>query len=95
MECFDQLIQTLNYLLRWVLPFMTPVREFINAERVAEANYLAALKQRQIRSNLDLWEVGRTKAGRVQFSSKTDIPLALVTSLVHKADKRVLRIQRN
>lgn len=83
---FDQLVQTLNYVLRWVLPFKTPVREFIDIDRAAEAEYLEVLKQRRIGSNLDVLEMGRTRAARLQFSSMTCIPFAFVTSLVHKAD---------
>lgn len=83
---FDQLIQTLNYLLRWVLPFKTPVREFVEADRAVTAGYLAALKQQRIGSNLDLLEAGRAPAGRARLSSAAGIPPAFLTALVHKAD---------
>jgi len=83
---FDQLVQTLNYLLRWVFPFKNPVREFIDPDRVIEANYLDLLKQHKIGSNLDLLETGRTNAGRFQLSSVTEIPLLFVTGIVHRAD---------
>jgi hypothetical protein len=83
---FDALIQTLNYLMRWVLPFKTPAREFIHVDQPEELKYLEALKKRSIGSNLDLLEVGRTKAGRDLLAKKTAIPLVYVTSLVHKAD---------
>jgi len=83
---FDHLIQTLNYLLRWVLPFTTPLREFIDPDNKVEAQYLAALKKQQLASNTDLLEVGRTSAGRVRLSSATGIPVAFVTALVHKVD---------
>jgi len=83
---FDRLIQTLNYLLRWVLPFKTPLREFIDADGDIDVKYLEALKILEIRSNLDLLEIGRTKAGRVQLADANGIPLAFVTGLVHEAD---------
>jgi hypothetical protein len=83
---FDQLIQTLNYLLRWVLPFRTPLREFVDADDGVDAKYLEALKKQKIGSNLDLLEVGRTKTGRVQLARTTGIPVAFVVALVHKAD---------
>ena len=47
---FDQLIQTLNYLLRWVLPFRTLMREFIDADNALDAKYLEALKKKKIGS---------------------------------------------
>jgi hypothetical protein len=83
---FDCLIQTLNYLLRWVLPFKTPVREFIDRDCVAEAKSLEVLKQHKVGSNLDLLAVGLTKATRLQFSCTTGIHVTFVTALVHKAD---------
>jgi len=83
---FDQLIQTLNYLLRWVLPFRTHMREFIDADNDVDAKYLEALKKQKIGSNLDLLQVGRTEVGRVQLASSTEIPVAFVIALVHKVD---------
>jgi hypothetical protein len=83
---FNQLIQTLNYLLRWVLPFKTPIREFIDVGRVIEMKYLDSLKQHKIGSNLDIIDVGRDKAGRKKLSNITNIPQAFIMSLVHKAD---------
>jgi hypothetical protein len=83
---FDPLLQTLNYLLRWVLPFKTPVREFIDVDHVAEVKDLAVLKQHGIGSNLDLLAVGQTRADRLQFSRMTGVRIAFVTALVHKAD---------
>lgn len=83
---FDQLIQTLNYLLRWVLPFKTPVREFVNVDRIEELKYLEVLKRHSVGSNLDLLEACQTKASRLHFSKMTGIPIAYVTALAHKAD---------
>jgi len=83
---FDQLIQTLNYVLRWVLPFRTSLREFVDTDNDVDAKYLEALKKQKIGSNLDLLEVGRTEVGRVQLASSTEIPVAFVIALVHKVD---------
>jgi hypothetical protein len=83
---FDPLIQTLNYLLRWVLPFRTPIREFIDVDTQAGAELLAALKGQGIKSNLDLLEVGRTEAGRVQLASTARIPAAELLALAHRVD---------
>jgi hypothetical protein len=83
---FDQLIQTLNYLLRWVLPFKTPIREFIDVNSVTEMKYLNSLKQLKIGSNLDIIDIGRDKAGREKLSSITEIPPAFIMGLVNKAD---------
>jgi hypothetical protein len=83
---FDQLIQILNYFLRWVLPFKAPLREFIEADRDLDVEYLEALKKQKIGSNLDLLNAGRTEAGRIEISSTTGIPIAFVIALVHKVD---------
>jgi hypothetical protein len=83
---FDALIQTLNYLLRWVLPFKTPLREFIDVDHEADLQVLEALKKAKIGSNLDLLEAGRTEAGRVQIARDAQAPVAFVITLVHRAD---------
>jgi hypothetical protein len=83
---FDALIQVLNYLLRWVLPFKTPLREFIDTDKGEEIKFLEALKKQRISSNLDLLEAGRTGAGRAQLARTLEMPPDFVTALVHKAD---------
>jgi len=83
---FEQLILILNYILRWVLPFKTPIREFIDMDNDLDARYLDALKKQKIGSNLDLLEAGWTEAGRDQLMSATGIPPAFIIALVHKAD---------
>jgi hypothetical protein len=83
---FDRLILVLNYLLRWVLPFKTSLREFIDVNRDVEARYLGALRKQKITSNLDLLEAGRTDTGRVQLVNTTGIPMAFVIVLVHRVD---------
>jgi hypothetical protein len=83
---FDPLIETLNYLLRWVLPFSAPLREFMDVDRDVEAGSLEALKKQGIRSNLDLLEAGRTQAGRVRLAGASGVPVVSLLALVHRAD---------
>jgi hypothetical protein len=83
---FDGLLRLLNYLLRWVLPFKTPLREFVDLEGEAGARLLTALAAQGIKSNLDLLEAGRTVAGRAQVSSGAGVPQAELLALVHRAD---------
>lgn len=83
---FDPLIQTLNYLFRWVLPFRAPVRELIDLDDAAQAGFLPVLKQHHLSSNLDILEAGRTRAGRARLARATGLPVAWVTRLVHRAD---------
>ena len=83
---FELLIETLNYLFRWVLPFKAPVREFVDAGDAADARCLAALKQQKIGSNLDLLEAGRTQVGRVRLASTAEMPEAHILALVHRVD---------
>ena len=61
---FDELIETLNYLFRWVLPFMTPVREFIDLNNETDRSYFEILKEKKLGLNLDILEQGRTRDGR-------------------------------
>jgi Domain of unknown function (DUF4332) len=83
---FDPLIETLNYLLRWVFPFKAPLREFIDVDTQAGAEQLQALRKQGIKSNLDLLEVGRTEARRVQLVSITGTSAAELLALVHRVD---------
>jgi hypothetical protein len=83
---FDQLVQTLNYLLRWVMPFRTPLREYMHVDTDVESRQLEELKKQQIGSNLDLIEIGRSEAGRLQLASATQIPVDSILALVHRVD---------
>jgi hypothetical protein len=83
---FNELIETLNYLFRWVLPFITPVREFVDVNDDTQKAYLEALKKKKYGSNLDLLEHGRTKAGRDRLCDATGIPESFLIELVHRAD---------
>ncbi len=83
---FNELIGTLNYLFRWGLPFMTPVREFIDENNETDRAYYEILKERKLGSNLDLLERGRKVDGRIKLSQTTGIPESFITGLVHKAD---------
>ena len=83
---FEALVLVLNYLLRWVLPFRTPLREYIDVDDDQGTSHLEALKAHKIRSNLDLLETGRTEPGRAALVSTTRIPAADVIALIHKAD---------
>jgi len=83
---FDQLIQVLNYLFRWVLPFKTPLRELIDTDNAVDLRYLEVLKKQKIGSNLDLLDIGRTNAGSGQLARTVGIPIGFVTALVHRAD---------
>ncbi len=83
---FSELIETLNYLLRWVLPFACPVREFIDVKNSIQMAYLEILKREKLGANLDILERGRTQSGRNSLVKDTGIPKAFITDLVHKAD---------
>jgi hypothetical protein len=83
---FDHLIELLRYLLRWVLPFETSLRELIDPDDDVGAKRLAALRKQKIRSNLDLLEAGRTALGRARLARAPKIPPARLLALVHRAD---------
>lgn len=84
--CFEALIQTLNFLFRWVLPFKCSVKELVDT--VNETNMVAVevLKKYKIRSNLDVLEACRTRASRSKLARKTGIAETFILGLVHRAD---------
>jgi len=83
---FDELIETLNYLLRWVLPFRIPVRELLEVEHESQLQLLQVLKRHKLGSNLDILERLRGKGDRFVFSEETGIPETSLLDLVHRAD---------
>lgn len=83
---FAELIETLNYLLRWVLPFPTPLRDFFDTNDAMQMAYFQALKQQHINTSLDLLEQGRTPVQRLRLAEKSAIPFDFLLRLVHQAD---------
>ena len=83
---FAELIETLNYLLRWVLPFPTPLREFFDTADPTQMAYFQALKAQGLTTNLDLLEHGRRAAQRAALAQGTGIPPTFLLRLVHQSD---------
>jgi hypothetical protein len=83
---FEEVIQVLNYLLRWALPFYTASRELLDHEDAQEMANYAILKQHRIMCSFDLLEQGRTGADRQVLMQQTGLPKEFVSSLVQRAD---------
>lgn len=83
---FEALIQVLNYLFRWVLPFKIPLKELADISPHAQTTHMKILKDRGIRSNLDVLETFRTNKSRQRFSTETGIEENYVLELTHRAD---------
>ena len=83
---FVDLIEVLNYLFRWALPFKCPVKELVDTIAEADKTHLDALKQQKIRSNLDVLKALRTQSGRAYFASETGLSERFLLQLVHRAD---------
>jgi hypothetical protein len=83
---FEALIQILNYLFRWVLPFKCPVKELVEVDDNVSTAYLETLKKYKIRSNLDVLENCSTKGSRANLVGETGIPETFILDLAHRAD---------
>jgi len=83
---FEELIQTLNYLFRWVLPFKLYLRELIDVDNNAHLAHLETLKQHKLKSNLDMLEHCRTRTGRTELSRATGISETFILDLANRAD---------
>lgn len=83
---FEALLQVLNFLLRWVLPFEAPLRQFIDTEDESECKLLAELKELGITTNLALLEAGRKPGGRAKLVKATKGGVRRITAWVHRAD---------
>ena len=83
---FEELIQTLNYLFRWVLPFKLYLRELIDVDNDTHIEHLKTLKQHKLKSNLDMLEHCRTKTGRTELSRATGVSGTFILDLANRAD---------
>jgi len=84
---FQDLISTLNYIFRWVLPFKNVyLRQLVDESNAVEVDYVKRLSEHNIRFNLDILEHGRTNKGREKLSEETGIPEAFILDLVNRAD---------
>ncbi|MFC1724905.1 hypothetical protein ACFL4T_04700 [candidate division KSB1 bacterium] len=83
---FEMLIQLLNFLFRWVLPFKCTVKELVETISKPDKDYLPILKELKIRSNLDILEKFRTRKSRSLLSIETGIKEIFILELTHRAD---------
>ncbi|MFW9921021.1 MAG: DUF4332 domain-containing protein [Candidatus Thorarchaeota archaeon] len=83
---FEKLIQLLNCMLRWILPFSRPIREFIDKGHTEQEAHLSKTRPLGIRYNLDVLDRFRTRFARVDFASEADIPMNFMTNLMHRCD---------
>jgi len=83
---FDALIQVLNYLFRWVLPFKSPVRELLETISNANDPNFEIIKKHRVRYNLDVLEYYRSLEVREKFISETGISKEYLYNVVHRAD---------
>jgi hypothetical protein len=83
---FEDLIFTLNYVFRWVLPHRLYLRELIDTENESYRNHIEKLSICRIRFNLDILEYGTTRKDREKLSKETGIPRSFILSLANLAD---------
>jgi hypothetical protein len=83
---FEALIQTLNYLFRWVLPFKCPVKELVDAANKNDRVAVEGLKKKKIGSNLDILENCRTRASRRKLAKETGVTETWLLDLAYRAD---------
>ena len=84
---FGELISTLNYIFRWVLPFRNVyLSQLVETSNGPQKTYISKLRKHDIRFNLDILEHARTKEGRIRLSEETAIPEAFIFELVNRAD---------
>ena len=83
---FESLIEVLDFLFRWVLPFKIPLKELVETLPEPQPAGVAVLKQHKIRSNLDVLERFRSVEGRRAFAAETGVSETLILNLAHRAD---------
>lgn len=81
----------LSYYLRyWLIPIMEPLRELIDPGDAKSKVAVQTLKEAGIASSLDLLESAGKAEARRRLAVELRIPLAVLASLVHRADMRRL-----
>ena len=83
---FEDLIVLLNCILRWILPFARPIRDFVDAQDKTQLEDLAKLRTRGIRFNLDMIEECRTAMGRESMAVLAEVPRNYILDLTHRTD---------
>ncbi len=84
---FQDLIVTINYIFRWVLPFRNVyLKQLVGDSNEAQMGYVKKLSEHNIKFNLDILEHGRTEKQRQKLSKEAEIPEAFILTLVNKAD---------
>lgn len=83
---FENLIFTINFIFRWVLPHNLYLRELIDIENESHKNYIEELRKRKIRFNMDILERGRIREDREKLAKETRIPKSFILHLVNLAD---------
>ena len=83
---FESLVEVLDFLFRWVLPFKIPLKELLDTMPEPKPAEVEMLKKHKIRSNLDVLEKFRSVEGRREFSAKTGVREAQILALAHRAD---------
>ncbi|MHA2423361.1 MAG: DUF4332 domain-containing protein [Candidatus Thorarchaeota archaeon] len=83
---FEDLIVLLNCILRWILPFARPIRDFVNAGDKSQLEHLSRIRKRKVRFNLDMIQECKTEEGRESMAVLTDTPKEFIIKLLHRAD---------
>jgi hypothetical protein len=83
---FEALIQMLNFLFRWVLPFKCPIKELLQADDAVNKNYLEILRRHKISSNLDVIQNCTSKEDRAHLTRETGVTETFILDLTHRAD---------
>jgi len=80
------IIGSLRYLLRWLLPSKIYLSQLIDREDTTQREQVATLRGTGIRFTLDLLEKGMTAEARRQVAVEAGVPVDFVTDLVNRAD---------
>ncbi|RPI30448.1 MAG: hypothetical protein EHM70_13855, partial [Chloroflexota bacterium] len=83
---FEEVIDTLKYLLRWAFPFYTATRELLDHDNGMEMAAYEALKAHRLVCSFDLLERGRTLSDRQCLAEQLGLPLEFTHAIVNRAD---------
>jgi hypothetical protein len=80
-----EVISVLKYMAFWFIPMKKNLGSLVKNDPIVKED-IAKLRAFGIRSNLDLLEAGLTPEARQELAERSGVPVAGITSLVHRAD---------
>ena len=83
---FDLCLALFHYLLRFGLPFVTPIRQILDDANPTEMAWYLPLKQHGINTTFHILQQAATEQQRLALANSLGLPQPAIAQLTHRAD---------